>query len=174
MNMKWSARQIAFMAVLAALNVIAAEVLKFPVIPRVLELNFGFVPLAVAGMLFGPVPAMIVGAVGDIIGALIFSAGDFFFGYTLTAVMTGLFYGLFLHRPAEGRAQLIRILLAQLLVSLICFAGLNTLWTWMMGYGRSQQYVITRLTVNAVAYPIYCFVLWLIVRYRKPLERAVK
>ena len=175
MKTKWSAQKIAFLAVLAALNVIAAEVLKFPIIPKVLELNFGFVPLAVAGMLFGPVPAMIVGAVGDIIGALIFTAGDFFFGYTLTAVLTGLFYGLFLYKPAaDTKRQIIRILVSQLLVSLICFAGLNTLWAWMMGYGRSQQYIVTRLTVNAVAYPIYCFVLWLIIRYRKPLERAVK
>ena len=72
--------RVAMLGVLAALNVIAAEVLKFPVIPKVLELNFGFVPLAVAGMLFGPVEATLVGIVGDIVGASIFSAGDFFLG----------------------------------------------------------------------------------------------
>ena len=69
--------RVAMLGVLAALNVIAAEILKFPVIPKVLELNFGFVPLAVAGMLFGPVSAVLVGIVGDIVGAAIFSAGDF-------------------------------------------------------------------------------------------------
>ena len=163
---KLTARDIAMLAVLIALNVIAAEVL---------ELNFGFVPLAVAAMLFGPAPAMVVGVIGDIIGALIFSAGDFFFGYTLTALLTGLFYGLYLHKPEEDRKKrLIRILLAQLLVSLICFAGLNTLWAYLMGYGRSTQYIATRLLVNAVAYPVYCFVLWLMLRYRRVLEQAVR
>ena len=93
--------RVAMLGVLAALNVIAAELLKFPVIPKVLELNFGFVPLAVAGMLFGPVSAVLVGIVGDIVGAAIFSAGDFYFGYTLTAALTGLFYGLLLHQQAE-------------------------------------------------------------------------
>ena len=40
-----------------------------------------------------PVSAVLVGIVGDIVGAAIFSAGDFYFGYTLTAALTDLFYG---------------------------------------------------------------------------------
>lgn len=166
--------RVAILGVLAGLNVIAAEILKFPLIPKVLELNFGFVPLAVAGMLFGPVDAMLVGIVGDIVGASIFSAGDFYLGYTLTAALTGLFYGLILHPQADGKQRLIRVIIAQALVSLICFAGCNTLWAWQMGYGRSEAYIRTRLLVNAIAYPIYCLVLWLIWRYRKSLERAVR
>ena len=164
----------AMLGVLAALNVIAAEILKFPIIPKVLELNFGFVPLAVAGMLFGPAAAVLVGIVGDIVGAAIFSAGDFYFGYTLTAALTGLFYGLLLHADAEGKKRLLRVAAAQALVSLICFAGLNTLWAWQMGYGRSQAYIRTRLIVNLVAYPVYCLTLMLVWRYRKNLERAVR
>ena len=164
----------AMLGVLAALNVIAAEILKFPIIPKVLELNFGFVPLAVAGMLFGPVPAVLVGIVGDIVGAAIFSAGDFYLGYTLTAALTGLFYGLILHPQAEGKSRALRILGGQALVSLVCFAGLNTLWAWQMGYGRSEAYIRARLLVNLVAYPVYCLTLTLIWRYRKNLERAAR
>ena len=173
MNRQSAAKRVALLGALAALNVIAAEILKFPVIPKVLELNFGFVPLAVAGMLFGPLPAVLTAVVGDVVGAAIFSGGDFYLGYTLTAALTGLFYGLFLHAPAEGKKRLIRVIAAQALVSLICFAGLNTLWAWQMGYGRSAAYVQTRLIVNAVAYPIYCAVLMLILRYRKTLERVI-
>ena len=95
-------------------------------------------------------------------------------GYTLTAALTGLFYGLILHPQADGKQRLIRVIIAQALVSLICFAGCNTLWAWQMGYGRSEAYIRTRLLVNAIAYPIYCLVLWLIWRYRKSLERAVR
>ncbi len=169
------ARDVTILAMLIALNVIMAELLKFPVIPKVLELSFGFIPIAVAGMLFGPVPAMAVAVVADVIGALIFSAGDFFFGYTLTALLTGLFYGLFLHKQAQTpRKALLAVVLSQFLVSLICYAGLNTLWAYVMGYARTTQYIVTRLTVNAVAYPVYCFVLYLLLRYRKTLERAVK
>lgn len=165
------ARELTMLAMLTALNIVMAEIMKFPIIPKVLELSFGFVPIAVCGMLFGPIPAMAVAVVGDIIGALIFSSGDFFFGYTLTALMTGLFYGLFLRREKPGLA---RLALCQALVSLICYAGLNTLWAYLMGYARTSQYIITRLTVNAIAYPVYVLVLYLLCRYRPALERAVK
>lgn len=166
--------RVAMLGVLVALNVIAAEILKFKIIPNVLELSFGFVPLAVAGMLFGPVEAMLVGIVGDVFGALIFPHGPFYLGFTLTAALTGLFYGLFLHAQADGKKRVIRAMIAQLLVSLICYAGFNTLWTWLMGYGRNEGYIFTRLVVNAVVYPIYTLVLLLIWRYRKNLERAVR
>ena len=175
MNKKNAAVRVAMLGMLAALNVVAAELLKFPIIPKVLELNFGFVPLAVAGMLFGPVAAMLVGAVGDIVGAAIFSAGDFYLGYTLTAVLTGLFYGLFLHKPAQDKKDLIiRVVISQTLVSAVCFAFLNTLWAYLMGYGRSEAYIRTRLLVNLVAWPIYCAVLLFLNRYRTVLERAVR
>ena len=164
-------KDLTILAMLTALNIVMAEIMKFPIIPKVLELSFGFVPIAVTGMLFGPVPAMAVAVVGDIIGALIFSTGDFFFGYTLTALLTGLFYGLFLRGEKH---RLGRLLLCQALVSLVCYAGLNTLWAYLMGYARTSQYIVTRLTVNAIAYPVYVLVLYLLCRYRPVLERAVK
>lgn len=165
------AKDLTMLAMLMALNVVMAEVLKFPIIPKVLELSFGFIPIAVAGMLFGPIPAMAVSVTADIIGALIFNAGDFFFGYTLTALLTGLFYGLLLHKEP---VKLWKVFLAQGLVSLVCYAGCNTLWAYLMGYARTTQYIVTRLTVNAVAYPVYVLVLYLLLRYRKTLEGAVK
>ena len=168
---KLKTKDVTVLAMLVALNVVMAELLKFPIIPKVLELSFGFVPIAVAGMLFGAIPAMVVAVIADIIGALIFSSGDFFFGYTLTALLTGLFYGLLMHKKD---ADWKRAAIAQALVSLVCFAGLNTLWAYVMGYARTSQYIVTRLTVNAIAYPVYVLILLLLMRYRKTLEQAVK
>ncbi|MBR2144780.1 MAG: hypothetical protein IJ956_04505 [Akkermansia sp.] len=90
---------------------------------------------------------------------------------TKTALCTGLFYGLLLYKKP---LPLWKMLLAQGLVSLICYAGLNTLWAWDMGFGRSMEYVKTRLIVNAVAYPVYCGVIFGMNKYRKVLEKAVK
>lgn len=165
-----NAKKLAAMGMLVALNIIMAEVAKFPIVPKVLELSFGFVPVALAGMLFGPVGGMVVSGVADVVGAIL-AGVEFFPGYTLSAVLSGLFYGLTLHKQ---NASLWRIALGQLLVSLICYAALNTLWAYLMGYGRSMEYMVTRWTVNAVAYPIYTFVLYLLMRYRKVLEKAVK
>ena len=165
-----NAKKLAAMGMLVALNIIMAEVCKFPIVPKVLELSFGFVPVALAGMLFGPVGGMVVSGVADVVGAIL-AGVEFFPGYTLSAVLSGLFYGLTLHKP---NASIWRIALGQLLVSLICYATLNTLWAYLMGYGRSMEYMVARWTVNAVSYPIYTFVLYLLMRYRKALERAVK
>ena len=167
---KMSVKKMTALAMLVALNIIMAEVTKFPLIPKVLELSFGFVPVAMAGMLFGPVTAMLVSGVADVIGAVL-AGVEFFPGYTLSAVLSGLFYGLTLHKQ---NASVWRIALGQLLVSLIVYAGCNTLWAYMMGYGRSMQYVVTRFTVNAVSYPVYVFILYLMMRYRRTFERAVK
>ena len=168
---KLKAKDLTLLAMLTALNVVMAEILKFRIIPGTLELSFGFIPIAVTGMLFGPAASITVAVIADIIGAAIFAGGNFYLGYTLTAFCTGLFYGLLLRGEP---IRLWKILLAQALVSLICYAGLNTLWSYLMGYGRSMEYITTRLIVNAVAYPVYSFVLYLLLKYRRTLERAIK
>ena len=167
---KMSVKKLTALAMLVALNIIMAEVAKFPLVPKVLELSFGFVPVALAGMLFGPWTAMLVSGVADVIGAIL-AGVEFFPGYTLSAVLSGLFYGLTLHKQD---VKIWRIALGQLLVSLIVYSGCNTLWAYLMGYGRSMEYIITRLTVNAVAYPVYTLVLYLLMRYRRTFEQAVK
>jgi len=168
---KLKTKELTALSLLIALNVVMAELLKIKIIPNVMELSFGFIPIAVTGMLFGPVGAIVVAVIADILGALIFAGGNFYFGYTLTALCTGLFYGVLLYKKP---LPLWKMLLAQALVSLVCYAGLNTLWAWQMGFGRSMEYVKTRLIVNAVAYPVYCAVLYGVNRYRMVLERAVK
>ena len=169
-----TARDISYLAILIALEIVAAEFLNIKIFPKVLELSFGFVPLALCGMLFGPVPAMVVGVIADILGALL-AGSEFFLGFTLTALLEGLFYGMLLHKPAQtGKQSLVFACAAQGLVSVICFAFCNTLWTYIMGYGRSWTYVTTRVIVNAVAYPVYTAVLYLMMRYRKILETAIR
>ena len=71
-------KELTTLSLLIALNVVMAELLKIKIIPNVLELSFGFLPIAVTGMFFGPVAAIVVAVVADMIGALIFSGGNFF------------------------------------------------------------------------------------------------
>lgn len=167
---RFSARDVAVMGMLAALNVVLAEVVKIPVIPNVLVLSFGFLPLAAAGMLYGVASAVTVAVVADILGALLFSAGSFYFGYTLTAFCTGLFYGLFLHgKPLS----VLRCVLAQALVSMLCYALLNSLWAlnWVTST-TAEKYIGVRLLAQPLLYPVYLGGLLLLRRYRKTLERV--
>lgn len=62
------------------------------------KISFAFIPIAVCGMLFGPVWAGVAGGLADFLGATIFPIGPYFPGFTLSAALTGVVYGACLHR----------------------------------------------------------------------------
>ena len=167
---KLKTKDIVVLGLLIALNVVMAELMKIKIIPNILELSFGFLPLALTGMLFGAIPAMIVGVVGDCLGALIFYPAYFNPAYTLTALLTGLFYGLFLHREPMTRKNTI---LAQALVSVVCYAFLNSLWAFIWYHIPVQTFLI-RMAAQVITFPIYLLILFLMQKYRKPLESALR
>ena len=165
-------KEITVLGMLIALNIIMAEVCKIVILPRVLELSLGFVPLAVSGMLFGAAPTVTVAVAADIIGALLFNAGSFYFGYTLTAFFTGLFYGIFLHKK---ELPLLRVIACQLLVSLFCYAFLNSLWAlnWVTSTAAGE-YIATRLLAQLGTFPVYTAMLLILRRYRKTLQGVLR
>lgn len=169
---RFSTKEITLMGMLIALHIIMAEVCKIVILPRVLELSLGFIPLAISGMLFGVVPTVTVAVVGDVIGALLFNAGSFYFGYTLTAFLTGLFYGIFLHKK---ELSALRVAACQLLVSLVCYAVLNSLWAlnWVTS-AAAGEYILTRLVAQLGTFPVYTVILLVMRRYRKTLEGVLK
>lgn len=171
-KIRFTTKETALLGMLIALNIIMAEVCKITILPRVLELSLGFVPLAVSGMLFGVVPTVTVAVVADIIGALLFNAGNFYFGYTLTAFFTGLFYGVFLYRKD---LPVWCVVLCQLLISLFCYAFLNSLWAlnWVTSAAASE-YIATRLLAQLGTFPVYTIILLILRRYRKTLQGVLK
>lgn len=168
---RFSTKEVTLMGMLVALNVIMAEICKIVIIPNVLVLSLGFMPLALSGMLFGVVPTVVVAVVADIIGALLFSSGSFYFGYTLTAFTTGLFFGLFLHKKD---LRLPRVILCQLLVSLVCYAFMNSLWSlnWVTKTA-AEEYIGVRLLAQLGTFPVYTLILLVLRRYRKTLEKVL-
>ena len=78
-------------AMLTALNLI----LNYTriVVSSMLEISFAFLSLAVAGMLYGPVMAGIVGVIADTIGFFLSPNGGFFPGFTLSAFLSGFLFG---------------------------------------------------------------------------------
>ena len=119
---KFSTRTLAGIALLTALEIILSRFLSISMWNT--KIGFSFLPIAVAAILFGPLAAGTVGALGDFIGAILFPIGAYFPGFTLTAFLTGLVFGFFLHRE-QGWLQVIAAIgINQLILSLL----LNTLW----------------------------------------------
>jgi len=147
--------------ILAALYV-ALYAVKLPLSPN-LRITFTFIPLAVAGWLFGAIPATLVGLVGDLIGCFLFPMGAYFPGFTLSAMLTGFIFGLFLYETdMTASKSIILIILSKLCVSVIINILLNSVWLSMM-YGKAfYVYFISHSVKNAIAFPFECVILFII------------
>ena len=77
-----------------------------------LKIGFSFLPVVAAALWGGPLAGGITGALGDLIGALLFPVGAYFPGFTLSSFLDGAIYG-WCFRKGTGKRQ---ILLAVLLV----------------------------------------------------------
>ena len=114
---------ITYTALLVALQVVLGNILQVPLMEK--QYNFGFLPIAVAGALLGAPAAMIVGGLGDFLGAHLFPQGAYFPGFTLTNVLVGLVCGLVLYRR---KPSIVRVIVA-VVISLVCINWpLNSFW----------------------------------------------
>lgn len=135
-------------ALLLALQVVLGNLIQVPLLGK--QYNLGFVPIALAGALLGPVPAAIVGGLGDFLGAHLFPAGAYFPGFTLTNILVGLTCGLVLYR----RRLTWRRIAVAVVISLAGFnLLLNSLWLSMLAFVPGRGY-LTWVTVRAPNYLI--------------------
>ena len=74
----FSTKMIVTLALLLAIEIVLSRFLSIQT--SITRIGFGFVPLVIAGVLFGPVAAAIVAVLGDVLGALLFPTGAFFGG----------------------------------------------------------------------------------------------
>jgi len=116
------------------------------------KIGFGFIGAAIAGVMLGPWRAALVGILVDILGNFFSGkSGQFFIGYTLTALVGGLIYGYFLYkRPLRWE----QIGLAVLLVTLFCNLGLNSIWVHMMTGEAFTVFMSMRILKNMISLPL--------------------
>jgi ECF transporter S component (folate family) len=127
-----------------------------------LRVGFGFLASAMVGLLYGPVPAMLSGAASDVLGFLLFpKTGDPYFpGFTLTAALAGLIYGLCLYHMQKPKIY--RLVLAKGLVNLLCNVGLNSIWLAMLRGPASWVQLPVRLYKNGLLLPIEVLLLFVV------------
>lgn len=138
---------------------------------NLMKIGFGFAAVGMSALLYGPVWAMLSAALGDFLGALLFPSGPFFPGFTLTAAVSGLIFGLCLHKkPGQKR----RPILAAALNSLIVTVVLNTA---MIAYISGNSFTVllaARAVQFLIMFPVQALVLSLLSRselMEKTLEK---
>lgn len=142
-------RTLVTMALLIALEVILTRFLSINL--PIVRIGFGFLPVAIAAILFGPVWAGIGYAAGDLLGMLIWPTGAYFPGFTLTAFLVGATYGLFLYKKTVTWPRLIvTVVVVVLAYSLV----LNTVWLSML-YGKAFWGLLpTRILQCVILIPV--------------------
>lgn len=123
----------------------------FSINTPILRIGFGFLPVAITGILFGPLWAAGAYALGDILGMMIFPSGPYFPGFTLTAFLTGLTYGFILHNHTVTWT---RVLLASSIVCILLNLGLDTAWLSILMDKGVLALIPTRIIKAVVMLPI--------------------
>ncbi len=136
---KAATRKIVLMAILIAMQVVLSRFLSINL--QFLKIGFSFIPLMFAAYLFGPVGGVTVAAVSDIIGAIAFPSGQYFIGFTVSAALTGLIYGLTFGK----KCTTLKIALGVVANEVICGLLLNTLWLSIMYTSAFSALIATRV-----------------------------
>ncbi len=90
-----------------------------------IKIGFNFLPIAITGILCGPVAAMIVGGLGDLLSFLIAPMGFYFPGWTISGILVGLLYGLFLYKT---KCSLVSIIICEVIIGVFVEIALGSLW----------------------------------------------
>ncbi|MCR1900269.1 folate family ECF transporter S component [Irregularibacter muris] len=153
-------RKMVFVGILIALDVILTRF--FSITTPIVRVGFGFVAVSLAAMLYGPIIGGIVGAVADLIGMMLFPQGSYFPGFTVSAFLGGVIYGLFLYKKPK---TIINIALTILTITIIVNLGLNTLWLSMLTGNAVLAIITPRIIKQIVLLPIQVITIYITWRY---------
>ena len=155
-------------AILIALQVVLARYLSIQLWN--LRIGFSFIPVIIAARLFGIPGAMAVYGIGDVIGSILFPSGPFFPGYTLTALIVGLIFGIFLHKKITFLRALISVLLTQSLCSLL----LNSFWISYTSGAPYTGMLATRWPQSlSLGIVMFIFIMFVLERICKPVSKIL-
>ena len=138
-------RVLTSVAVLVALNVILTKFLSVTLV--YVRISFNFLPIALCSMLYGPAVGGIAALLSDVLGVLIVGE-PLFWGYSVSALLYGITYGLFLHRHDKSYKN---IILCVSLQTVFIDILLGALWANIF-FGK--PYVVALLGRGADAIPM--------------------
>lgn len=164
-NQKTKTQQIVLMAALIAINVILSRFLSISAWN--FKISFSFVPVVIAALYLGTWQAGIVGGIGDFIGAMLFPIAQYFPGFTLVALLTGVSYGFFLHK----KQTFPRILCVVIFVELIGSVLLNSLWISLLHGTPYWAILPPRLVQASVMIVVKCIVIRFIANYMPTFQK---
>lgn len=122
-----------------------------------IKIGFSSIANQLVYYLFGPAVGCFYGGALDILKYIIKPTGAFFPGWTLGAMAAGVIYGCFFYKK---KITIVRVLAAELTVSVVCNMFLGTLWLDMM-YGKGFFALLPmRVVKNLAMLPVNTFLFY--------------
>ena len=156
-------------AMLTAVSVIINQFTIF--INQIMRLGFTFLPIALSGMLYGPLITGSLGAVCDILKYFTRNDGGAFFpGFTISSFVAGFLSGIFLYKKP---VTLRRVIATRLCVMVVDSWILNSLWLSMLYGNAFIALVSARMLKSVLVFPVEVALLYLTLKTvaaRRPLR----
>ena len=157
-----STQNICHVAIFTAICAVVNALTFFPV--SYISISFVATVCALAGFLYGPKNAFIVGFVGDLITAIIFPAGPYNPLIGLASGLMGMIPGLVFRKTGN---IYIKVALSAILTLSICTCGINTLGLWLVyGIGKKTffAYLFARLPFQIIMGAVNAMITVIIMR----------
>ena len=144
---KLNLQALVFLALLIAVNIVLQKI-SFG--PATLKIGLGFIGNIMLGYYFGAIWGGLGALISDLLTSAIFGVeGGFFPGFTLSAVLAVMIYGIFLYqRPIK----LWRVAAATILVTIVVNIFLNTYWLHIL-YGINLKLAFMQRLIKELIVP---------------------
>ena len=157
-------RVLAFAGLVCAISIVL-ESLPIYLMGPSLKIYFSFLAVSLGCMCYGPVTGMMAVPSSTRWFLLAGYGEPYFPGYLITAMLSGLIYGVMLYRQ---KPTLPRIIVTRLIINYGSNVLLGSVWKAML-YGKGYLYYFTSgLVKNTTMLPIEVFLTWVV------LNAAVK
>lgn len=133
MNKKLGTKTIVLGGIFVAISIVLTRMFGFILFDGSVRISFGNVPIALAGVILGPLAGALVGAIADILGIMLVSHGTPHIGFTISSALQGLIPALILYKPYRdkelSKSRLLTLItLSTVVSSVVVSLGLNTFW----------------------------------------------
>lgn len=160
-------RNFIFMGLLISMEIVLTRF--FSIQTPIVRISFGFIPIVIASIMFGPVLGGLTAAFSDILGMMLFPKGAYFPGFTLSAFLAGSIYGIVLHKKTK---TILRIIIAVAIVVIFVDLGLNTYWLSIITGKGVVALFVPRFIKSVIMFPIQSILIYSCIKFipQKSLE----
>lgn len=168
------------MLAVAALIIALRVAVKFLKIPLAAGLSFSFdcYVNALGSLVYGPLNALLVGAVSDTLGCILAPNGPYFLPFVFVEMGSSFLFALFFWRQ---KLSVPRVLLAKFTVNFVCNIVLTSLfmkWSYYLFYGveKAEAYAVingVRIVKNLVLFPLEAMLIVLLFHALTPPLRSL-